>query len=338
MPRPRHLRSLRAATTLPAAAVAAAVALAVAGCAAAPPADVAPEPTATLLSAPWTVEPESDATPTPAVVPPSAADAQATADIMAFATSLSATVAALESPAATREPAVAVNTAVPIAGCAVPTAPPAFGVGLSEDAPDVVQAWWAKNYLEPRSFDGEVSASDEGGKVTRVRSTREGATFEATIRTDVPLPLAPGRRVHVIWHNETSGLSLGGAGLGYALFIGDDGGLVALFLARSMRRPAGQHTLLLDGEQGGLGVQQLRSPCLVPQHDVCGFSLYAAPVQFTHDRASLTLGPGESGVLASPDGGPSFNVRVATSHFIVAEGTICADGGSWPLSYSIVRK
>lgn len=342
MPRlraPRPPRAIAGAAALLVAATAVALAATAAGCAATAPDDSAPEPTATLLSAPWTVEPEAAATPTTVAAPLTSGDVQATAAIAAFATSLSATVAALASPAAASEPAVAVNTAVPIAGCGVPRTPFSVAAGPGADAPDAVKSWWLADPLAPRSFDGEVVASDGGGTSTRVRAEREGASFEVTITTDVPLPLSPGRHVHVVYHDERSRMALGGPGIGVALFVGDADGPVALIVASGDPLAAGER--LLGGERGGFTIQQLRSPCSSGERE-CGRSLYAAPVRFMRGAASLTLGPGEAGVLASGDGGPAFDVRVATSHVVLndltSDNPACSDWESWVLSYGVVRK
>lgn len=319
-------------------ALAAALPLALAACTLAGP---TPEPEATLMAAPWTSVPITTVPTVDAAAAANAADvpagpATATMDVAAFATQLSATIAALASPAPTVAPRVAVNTAVPIAGCAVPRTPPVVGVGLSPDAPESVRTWWSADDLKPRTFEGEVVASDDAGKSTRVRSSKDGATFEATITTDVALPLSPGRRVRVTWHDERPAMGLGGPGRGYGLYVGDDDGLVALIFASGWPLAVGDQ--LLTGERGGLTIQQLRSPCVVAELD-CGFSLFAAPVQFARGAAALTLGPGESGALTSADGGPAYNVRVATSHVIVSAGApLCSDWESWLLSYTVIRK
>ncbi|MEO8084368.1 MAG: hypothetical protein ABI780_11140 [Ardenticatenales bacterium] len=326
----RHRPALAAA--LGATAATAAIALAAAGCAAPAPADEPPEPTATLLSAPWTVEPEAQATPSPFVAPLTASDVQATADIVALATSLSATVAALASPAATSEPAVAVNTAVPIAGCGVPTVPPAVQVDLGDAGAGASAAAWAS---APQSFEGDVAASDDGGATTHVRTSRDGAPIDLTIRTVVPLPLSAGRHVHVIWHDERATMANGGPGRGYALFVRDDDGPVALIVASS--GPPAFSQPLLAGERGGFTVQQLRSPCATAVEE-CGSSLFAAPSTFGLGEATLMLGPGAAGVLSPGNGGPDYDIHLYTSHIVVANEATCADGITWGLSYGIVRK
>lgn len=317
-------------------ALAAALPLVLAACAATGP---TPEPEATLLAAPWTsvpptaeptVDAAASATKTPMADVASGAST-ATMDVVAFATQLSATIAALASPAPTTAPRVAVNTAVPIAGCAVPKRPLGSSVHITGDAPEGIRAWWSADGTAPHAFDGEVMAGDAGGFVTRVRATHDGAEFEAFITTDVPLTLEPGRRVRVAWHNIG-----GGDDGGFALLVTDEAGLVAHVLTRGLRLPAAEP--LLGGDRGGWTIEQLRSPCVTPER-ACGVALFAAPVLFTFGSASLTLGPGDSGVLLVPDGGPSFDVHVATSHIAVAEGSApCPGWSTWPLSYRIVRR
>lgn len=312
---------------------------AAAGCA---PAGPTPEPTATWIAAPWTAVPAAAATafvaPTADAAASSAANATATAYVAAMATQLSATVAALAArpePAAIA-PVAAPHTPVPLASCAVPRQPPVAAVSVGADSPAAVQAWWSSAAPEPRAFDGEVAAVDDGGTTVRVRAAHDGQAFEATLTTDVALPLSPGRRVRVVVHDERAAMAAGGAGRGYALHVADDDGLVALVVASGA--PLASGAQLLGGERGGWRIEQLRSPCTVSEPD-CGFLLFAAPVRFAYGDDALVLGPGQSGELRPAGLAHSYRLEVATSHVLLpSDGAPCANWAPWPLSYRIVRR
>jgi len=321
-------------------ALTAALSLALAACT---PAGPTPEPEATLLAAPWTsvaatTEPTVEAPAMGTVTvgtPATPGDAAATIDIAAFATELSATIAAMASPGPTFAPRVAVNTAVPIAGCVVPKRPFDSSVALAGDVPDRIRAWWYADASAPRTFDGEVVEHARGAGVTHLRAIRDGDAFEATITTDGSLGLEPGHRVHVAWQHVGTGTA-GLESLGFALLVSDDAGLVAHVLSRKADLPADEP--LLGGDRAGWTIEQLRSPCMTPER-VCGVALYAAPVRFALGDATLVVDPGAGDVLQTVDGTHAFDISVATSHVAVAEGAItCPDGVSWPLSYRIVRR
>lgn len=317
----------------------AAVALSAAGCA---PAGPTPEPTATWIAAPWTAVPAATATgfvaPTADAAASAASAATATAVVAAIATELSATVAALAArpePAATA-PLPAPHTPVPLASCAVPRQPPAAAVALGADSPAGVQAWWSAAALAPRAFDGEVAAVDDGGRSVRVRTAHDGQAFEATVTTDVELPLSPGQRVRVVWHDERGATAPGGTGRGYALYVADDDGLVALVVASGVPLAAGAQ--LLGGERGGWRIEQLRSPCTASEPE-CGFELFAAPVQFAHGDDAVVLGPGQGGEIRPAGLALAYRLEVATSHVMLpGDSPPCADWAPWPLSYRIARR
>ncbi len=305
-----------------------------------------PEPTATWIAAPWTAVPATSAAAAAATTSAPAAtagvdDAAAgpAVDVAALATEVSATLAALGMRATAPPPApppVAVHTAVPLAGCDVPRQPPALAVALADGAPTAVAAWWAGDPRLPRAFDAEVLASDDGGRSVRLRGTHDGAAFEATVRGDVALPLAPGMRVRLVWHDERPVLPPRGDGAGYALFVADDRGPVALVVAAATAPAAAAR--LLAGERAGLTIEPLRSPCR-DGVAACGVTLHAAPVAFARGGASTTLAPGARGSLAAPDGSWTYDIELRTSHAVApGDGAPCADPTTWRLSYAVVRR
>lgn len=330
-------------------ALAAAVPIALAACTRTGP---TPEPAATLLAAPWTAVPataDSAAPPAAAgstgvpspLAPPTAT--LTTGELMAVATTVYGTIAALTAPAAASgaatpiAPPPAIHTAVPGVDCRVLgqqldiSLGPAFGMSADQ------RTRWAEvfDWRAPVRMTARVLDSIQLGQRTALTVSEHGTEFMAEIDSTVGLGLHAGQAISIVVDQDTRQAAPEPRGSG--LIVRDDAGTVAVVVA--VRETPGADARLLGGDRGGFVVRQLPSACAEGVVDACGYTLRPAAVSFALGDETITLGPDTSGTLPAGAGHAAYRIDVGASYVWTAGDALpCPDPRHVVLAYAIQRQ